>query len=188
MAAHPALISLAEYLGLEARATVRHEYIDGLVYAMSGASRNHVEIIARLHFLLATALEGSDCRLLGQDTKVWVQEARSLFYPDATVACPPNFVNDSSGVIDNPRVIFEILSPSTALLDEGPKFAAYLKLASLQNYVVIDSRHKHLKVFSLEEGAWVVREFGKDATEVAIPSLGLRVETAEIYRFAVFED
>ena len=188
MAAHAAFISAAQYLAEEAKSEVKHEFVDGLVYAMSGASRNHVEITARLSFLLGTALEGGPCRPLDQDTKVWVEGARAYFYPDATVGCPPNFVDDANGVIDNPTVIFEVLSAGTAILDEGAKFAAYRQLASLQDYVTIDSRKLSIKVFSLANGEWVTREYQSDTEGIPIPSLDISLKPKELYRFANFPE
>jgi Uma2 family endonuclease len=185
MAAHPALTTKAQYLASERSADERHEFVHGHVYAMAGASRNHLGITAALSSELRNSLRGGRCRNLDQDTKVWIERAEAYFYPDASVSCPPNFVDAPNGIIDNPTAIFEVSSTGTESLDEGPKFAAYRELDSLRDYVVIDSRTRSLRVYSLEGGTWLVRRYTEEQT-VPIPSLGIELNLDEIYRFAEF--
>jgi Uma2 family endonuclease len=187
MSAQSALTSPAQYLISEETASVRHEFVAGLIYAMSGASRNHVEITRALSGLLFRETTGKPCRNLDQDTKVWVDQSTSYYYPDATISCPPNFIDEKHGVIDNPTVVFEVLSPTTANLDRGPKFAAYRTLESLREFVVIESEAARVEVFSLEEGLWVVRFFSGLEALATIPSVGITLPLTELYRHTVFE-
>ena len=173
----PALVSPLEYLRREREAKRRHEYVDGVVCEMAGASRNHVEIQASLATEFGVALKGKRCRVLGQDTKLMV--GRAFYYPDATISCPPNFVDDANGVIDNPTVVVEVLSPSTRALDRGPKFADYRTLPTLRDYVLIDSEARRVEVFSLE-GEWGIRTYVEGSAP--IPSVGIVLDLDELYR------
>ena len=186
MAAQSALTTVDEYLSGESLSKIRHEFVAGSVYAMSGASRNHVLITRSLSGILYLWTKGKKCINLDQDTKVYVAETHSYYYPDATVSCPPNFVDAQHGVIDNPTIIFEVLSPSTANLDRGAKFAAYRSLPSLRDFVLIESESASVEVYSLEGETWVVRFFvGQDATAV-VPSLGIELPLSEMYQYTEF--
>lgn len=187
MAAQAAFTSRTDYLAQEAQATTRHEYIDGVIYAMSGASRNHLELTRSFTIEAGNALRGKPCRNLDQDTKVWIERANAYYYPDATIACPPHFVDSANGVIDNPTVIVEVLSPSTWRMDRGQKFAHYRKLDSLREYALIDSDAARVEVFSLEGDQWVVRFYeGLDAT-ARFGSVGIELPLSELYRHVQFE-
>src|SRR5438128_2474967 len=109
----PALVSPLEYLRREVQAKRRHEYVAGVVCEMAGASRNHGELTSALSFALRTRLKGRTCRNLDQDVKVWIAAKDAYYYPDATISCPPRFVDDANGIIDNPTVVIEVLSPGT---------------------------------------------------------------------------
>src|SRR5580658_152777 len=97
MSAQSALLSADEYLRGEECSDIRHEFVAGSVYAMAGASRNHVLITRALSGMLYRDTTGTDCLNLDQDTKVWIEQAFSYYYPDATVCCPPNFIDDKHG-------------------------------------------------------------------------------------------
>jgi Uma2 family endonuclease len=186
MPAKLALIDPAIYLKNELLSDVRHEYVAGSVYASPSRSRNHIELTTALTGILHRETSRGPCEHLNQDAKVWIEEARSYFYPDATISCPPNCIDDQNCVIDNPTVIFEVLLPTTANLDRGPKFAAYRRLASLRDYVLIDSETASVEVYSLEDDQWVVRFYtGKDAI-ASIPSVGLALSLAELYEHVNF--
>ena len=180
----PALISPAEYLRREREAETKHEYVADAICEMAGASRNHSALTAALSFEIRTALRGKHCRNLDGDVKVWIAARDRYYYPDATIVCPPNFVDDANGVIDNPTVVVEVLSPSTRTLDRGPKFADYRTLPTLRDYVLIDSEARKVEVFSLIEGEWMVRAY-VEGTAV-LPSVGVGLDLDELYRHVVF--
>ena len=176
-----ALVSPVEYLRREREATTRHEYVDGAVCEMAGVSRNHVEIQGALATEVGIALRRKTCRILPADTKLLV--GRKYYYPDAMIACPPNFIDDANGVIDNPTVVVEVLSPSTRTLDCGPKFADYRTLPSLRDYVLIDSEARNVEVFSLQNDEWMVRKL--ETGTAHLPSIGISLELDELYRHVV---
>lgn len=184
VAAIPILVDPSEYLRREAEAATRHEFVAGIVCEMAGASRNHVVIQSNLATELGPLLKRGPCQLLGSDTKVWISPVLAYYYPDATVSCPPHFVDDAGGVIDNPTVVIEVLSPSTRTLDRGAKFADYRYLPSLKDYVLIDSEKRQVDVFSLEAGEWMGRSYTEG--NVLLPSISVEIEMDELYRHVTF--
>lgn len=178
-----ALVSPLEYLRREAKATRRHEYVAGIVCEMAGASRNHTRLTKNLHGMLYRALGEGPCENLDQDVKVWIAARSVYYYPDATISCPPNFVDDAAGVIDNPTVIVEVLSPGTRALDQGPKFADYRTLPSFRDYVMIDSETMRVEVLSLEGGVWNTRAITDG--KALLPSVGVEIDLQELYRRVV---
>jgi Uma2 family endonuclease len=180
MAATSALVDPQEYLRREAQTERRSEFVDGVICEMAGASRNHVEIRAALTVEIGSALRGKPCRILGSDVKVRISARNTYYYPDATVSCPPNFIDDSNGVIDDPKVVFEILSASTHAMDRGQRFADYRTLTSLHEYVLIESESRSVEVFSRVGETWSVRHH-QDG-EIFIPSIDVTISMAELYR------
>lgn len=184
-AALPTLTSPLEYLRREAKATTKHEYIDGVVCEMAGASRNHVRLTKNLGGMLYRALGDGPCENLDQDVKVWIETRRRYYYPDATISCPPNFIDDENGVIDNPTVVIEVLSPSTRNLDRGLKFADYRMLPTFRDYVLVDSESRTVEVHSLENGEWMTRTYAEGAA--SLPSIGVEVGLDELYRNVILK-
>ena len=180
MAVSSALIAPQEYLRLEREADFRHEFVAGVLCEMAGGSRNHGEIQADFTFEVRKALVGRNCRILGSDIKVWISTREAYYYPDATISCPPNFIDEASGVIDNPTVILEVLSPSTKAIDRGQKFSDYRTLLSLMDYVLVDSESRFVEVYSRDRSTWTVQRYS--AGSVFIPSLAIEVSIDEIYR------
>lgn len=132
-----------EYLALERRAEQKSEYVDGAVFAMSGASLRHNTIVANVIVELGRQLRGRDCRVLASDMKVRVPDSRRFFYPDVSVVCgEPQFHDERSDVLLNPTLIVEVLSESTAAFDRGDKFQAYQQLESLKEYLLISQDKK----------------------------------------------
>lgn len=127
-----------EYLTIERQSEYKSEYVDGVMYAMSGASFKHNVIVANVVAELVQQLRGRPCRALPSDIKVRMPDSRKFFYPDVSVVCgEPQFHDDRSDVILNPTLIVEVLSESTAGFDRGEKFQAYQQLSSLQEYLLI---------------------------------------------------
>ncbi|WP_445370165.1 Uma2 family endonuclease [Methylomonas sp. HW2-6] len=174
-------LSCAEYLQGEEAATVKHEYLDGEVWAMVGASDAHVSIAMNLAFLLKQALKQSPCRTYISDMKVNVAAANAFFYPDVLVSCNPKD-RDNRLFKQHPVFIAEVLSPSTEAFDRGAKFAAYRQLDSLQSYWLIDSRTQAIDCFRrTADNAWLLHSHTGPGDQLAIPELNLELDFAEIY-------
>ncbi len=150
---------------------------------MAGVSKNHGLLTRVVHGVLYQFFSEGPCLNLDQDIKLWISSKNSYYYPDAMIACPPNFIDDANGVIDNPTVVVEVLSPSTRNLDRGAKFADYRTLATLRDYVLIDSEVMRVEVFSLE-GEWMVRTYEDGVA--TIPSVSIDLKLMELYRHVRF--
>ncbi|ATG89775.1 Uma2 family endonuclease [Methylomonas koyamae] len=174
-------LSSTDYLQGEASATVKHEYLDGEVWAMVGASDAHVSISMNLAFLLKQALKQSPCRPYISDMKVNVAAANAFFYPDVLVTCHPKD-RENRLFKQYPVFIAEVLSPSTEAFDRGAKFAAYRQLDSLQSYWLIDSRTQAIDCFRrTADNAWLLHSYTGPSAKLALPELDLALDFAEIY-------
>lgn len=128
-----------EYLEIERRAETRHEFADGEIYAMAGESLAHSQICINLAGEARAKLKGTNCQALSPNMKVRAESKGMFAYPDLTVVCgEPVFHDEQKDVLLNPKVIFEVLSPSTKRYDQTKKFFRYRKeLPSLTDYVLI---------------------------------------------------
>ena len=175
--ANPAVkphFSPEEYLAWEAEQPEKHEYVDGEVFAMAGAAEGHVTVTGNVYMALRQHLKGSPCRTFMADMKVQTDVDSSFFYPDVLVTCSPRDAQDPL-VKREPSLLVEVLSPSTAAYDRGAKFSSYRKLASLQEYVLIDTDTRATDVYRKgADGLWVLHPFaGDQAVELASVALTL---------------
>jgi Uma2 family endonuclease len=152
VAAAPQRVSYAEYLALEAQSPEKHEYIDGLVYAMSGGSPAHSKLSAMVIGALLSRV-GSDCTVFDSKVDIWVERAEFYGQADVSVVCGPLHVHKVSRndqtlgeAITNPQVIVEVLSPSTEARDRGEKFAAYKQITALEEYVLVSQDERRIEV------------------------------------------
>ena len=175
-------LSEAEYLQGEQISTIKHEYIDGEVYAMAGASRNHSLIVGNALRLFSNHLQDAPCQTFVVDMKV--KAANSFFYPDVMVVC-----NDDDGddyYTDKPKIIIEVLSKNTRRTDQTIKLATYKTLPSLQEYVLIEQDHVDIEVFRRTANWFSERYFMGD--EVFFESLDLTISVSDIYQRVNNED
>ena len=182
--------TVAEYLAMEAASEDRHEFRDGDVLDMAGAVTTHVRIARNMTRRLDERLEGSGCEVLGSDQRVRADRTRYC-YPDLTIACTPLIYDPPDGevVLTNPRVVIEILSPSTELADRGEKFTRYRNLASLQEYLLVAQDRPQVEPFYRQaDGTWAIGRIvaGLDAA-VAFRSLpGVELTLAQVYAGVTF--
>ena len=129
--------SAEDYLAWEPTQLDRHEFVDGDVFAMAGAEDRHVTVAGNIYMALRQHLSGSPCRTYMSDMRLQVAAANSYFYPDVLVTC--SALDLASPLVKTePKLIVEVLSPSTAAFDRGHKFSHYRSLASLEEYALID--------------------------------------------------
>ncbi|HXH71037.1 MAG TPA: Uma2 family endonuclease [Pyrinomonadaceae bacterium] len=138
-------ISAVDYLEGEKVSQIKHEYIDGEVYAMAGTSKRHNEIIANINDKLRIHLRGKNCRSFFADIKVFIQRLNRYYYPDLIVVCGED--NESDYYTRKPTLIIEILSPSTALTDRREKMFAYKEIESLQEYIMIEQDKMFAEIY-----------------------------------------
>lgn len=189
-----------EYLAMERASDIRHEYLDGYVYAMAGESEEHGIITSNLVIEIGSRLKGSGCRTFDKDTKVLSGEVpeskrssqpKNLFsYPDVLVVCGDRqYLDEYKDVLINPSVIIEVLSPTTGEFDRGEKFIRYRTyLTSLQEYLVVAQDRPLIEGYSRQKnGLWVIAETVSDiAGTIHIPSINCAIPLAEIYEGVVF--
>lgn len=120
-------ISPEEYLEGEKISDLKHEYIEGQVYSMAGASDAHVTIVGNLLSLLRLKIREKSCRIYFSDMKVFVENANCYFYPDIFVTCDDRD-RENDYLKKYPNLIIEVLSESTGAFDRGKKFSCYRKL------------------------------------------------------------
>jgi len=132
-------LSENDYLALEARSPVRHEYVAGDVYAMTGASLRHNVIVGNVFALLRAHLRGTPCRAFVADAKLRIAKAGAYYYPDVMVTCDPRHltVGADDQVVEAPKLVVEVLSAWTEGTDRREKLMAYRGIPSLQEYVLI---------------------------------------------------
>ncbi len=173
-------ISPDAYLEWERAQPTRNEYYDGMIYAMTGGTLDHANIGLNIAAALKQLLRGGPCRPYNTDVRVHVDRPNAFFYPDVTVTCDPTDLTAKES-IRAPKVIFEVLSPSTSACDRGDKFAAYRALESLQDYVLVDPDTKRVERFSRNaDGSWQLVD-ATGTAELTLPSLSVVLPLAVIF-------
>lgn len=184
MAAAPvARLSTDEYLAHEREADYRSEYYEGFLIAMAGGSLAHFLVSSNLIREISSALKGKPCIAGGSDLRVQVESSSAYFYPDVTVICgEPNFVDSRRDVVKNPTIVIEVLSPSTETRDRGIKSAAYRKLDSLQEYILIDQSAAHIEHYvRTPENAWLLTDIDGLDAQLRIAAIDCTIPLSEIY-------
>ena len=124
----------AEYLAFERESDTKHEFIDGQVRAMAGASRNHTLITASIFMVLGVQAQRAGCRVFSSDMRVHLPDRGNYAYPDATIVCDePRYLDDTFDTLTNPTIVIKVLSPGAEHLDRGTKAASYRQIASVQD-------------------------------------------------------
>ncbi len=183
---HPQHMTLEEYFQLEENdVDTRYEYIDGQVYAMAGGTANHDTIKSNMQRILWNRLRGSGCRVYSSDIKVYVSESR-YFHPDVTVTCDARD-RGTTQAIDSPRLVVEVLSPSTELIDRTWKLTNYRAHATIEEYVLVDSRSRKIEIYHKEQQKWIYDAFEHDE-EILLSSLGIRFPLGDAYEDVEFEE
>ena len=152
-------ISIEEYLQAEKSSPIKHEYIQGQIYAMAGASDAHVTITANLVALLRNHIRGTGCRLYVADMKARIESLDIFYYPDIMVTCDSRDTQFEY-FKRYPSLIIEVLSPSTEALDRGDKFSDYQELDTLQEYVLVSQNRQRIDCFRRNsEERWVLYSY-----------------------------
>lgn len=174
-------VSPEDYLSVERLAEARHEYIDGVVVAMGGGSRNHSRIKVNLTALVHGQMAGGRCEAFDSDLRVRV-DAKRYTYPDLVVACGERrFADSELDTLLNPTVIFEVLSPSTEAHDRGEKWARYRQMPSLRQYVLVSQDRPLVEVFTRAGDVWLFDAVdGLDGT-VELAAIDVTVALADVY-------
>lgn len=183
-------ITAADYLAMERQAETKSEYLNGRIYAMSGASRNHNRITLNLGAMLRTQLRGYPCEPFVNDLRVKVSPTGLYTYPDVVVVCgEPRFEDDRVDTLLNPKVLIEVLSESTEKYDRGDKFTHYRALESVSDYLLVAQHQPCIECFHRQaDGSWLysVAQGLEAQIDIAAISCALRLE--EVYERVIFPE
>jgi Uma2 family endonuclease len=190
-ASHPRRYTVEEYLRLESEATDKHDYRDGEILAMAGGSYEHGLITPNVITELGNRLRGKPCRVIDSNLRIAVARDVRYSYPDVSVICgEPQFdpKDRNRTTVTNPRVVIEVLSDSTEAADRGEKFQRYLKLESLEEYVLIAQDRARVETFFRQpDGTWLFAYTeGRDAT-AHLRSLDVGLPLTEVYVGVIFQ-
>jgi Uma2 family endonuclease len=177
-----------QYLEAERAAEFKHEYYNGQIYAMSGGSYRHGQIIGNVTTELTNGLKRRPCSVVPQDLRLRVSPDGLYTYPDVIVICgDPRFADNRQDTLLNPALIVEVLSPSTEAYDRGFKSAQYRTVESLEEYALVSQAEPRVEVFRRQPGGhWLLSEaIGLDAV-CHFESLECSVPLAEIYAKVTF--
>lgn len=173
-------LSPEKYLIQEETNSVKHEYINGEVYEMAGASSAHVTISLNIASLLKNHLRGGDCRVYIADMKVRIESLNVFYYPDVIVTC-----NREDRTLDyykkSPQIIVEVLSKSTESFDRGDKFADYRNIESLREYVLISQSKKRVDLFEKQDNnLWQLISFS-EGENLRLKSINFTGKVSDLY-------
>lgn len=171
-----------EYLALERKATIKSEYLDGQIYAMSGASRPHNLIAGNLHGEIRAQLKNRPCEVYTGDMRVCVSPTGMYTYPDVVAVCGDRrFLDGEVDTLLNPTLIIEVLSPSTEAYDRGGKFAHYRRLESLREYVLVAQDQVLVERYTRQGNEWLLTEFRQLDSILRLASIHCDVILSEVY-------
>ncbi|MCA9553825.1 MAG: Uma2 family endonuclease [Myxococcales bacterium] len=173
-----------EYLRVEEESGLKHEFLDGRVWAMAGGTPEHAAIAANIIAWLSSQLRGRPCRVFSADLRIRVLDTGLTTYPDVAVVCERLEVDaqDPSGnTVTNPVVLVEVLSPSTEDYDRGEKLAHYKRIPALQEVLLVAHDEQRLEVWRRTDTGWSL-ELAQGTAAARLRSLQLDLPVDEVYR------
>lgn len=175
--------TVAEYLSFEKESLQKHEFFEGEIFAMAGASNAHNEIFSNVFIAIGSQLKGKPCKPYGSDLRIHIPENTLFTYPDISIICngiTPSAMDADTAV--RPSIIIEILSQSTRDYDRGKKFKLYRGIPSLREYVMIDSESVGIEVYRINKpGKWELEEYKSIEDLLIISIVDVHVSLKEIY-------
>jgi len=183
-------LSPEQYLAQERRAEFKSEYVNGEIFAMAGAGREHNQISSNIVASLSAQLLDKPCSVYASDMKVKIDKAHKYTYPDIVSACDPQRFEDGfTDVLLNPSLIIEILSDSTEAYDRGLKFLHYQRLESLREYLLVSQKTCQVEKYERQaDKLWVYSEFHDLGDIVTLNTLNCSIALNDIYRKVEFKE
>ncbi len=177
-------MTVEEYLALERQSETRNEFLNGEMFARTGASRRHNRTALNVATTLDRQLASRGCEVFVSGMRVQISAVHHFTYPDVVVACgEPRFTDGEVDTLLNPTLIVEVLSTSTERYDRGAKFESYRTLPSLAEYVLIAQDRVHVEHFVRQgSGAWLLTETDGHEDRVELPSIGCALALADVYQ------
>ena len=176
-----------EYFVYEAESEIKHEYIDGEIYAMSGGTRKHGLVIMNLSVAIGGRLINSTCRAYPSDLRVKINDLRYV-YPDLSAICGEEiFTDEKETTLTNPTLVVEVMSPSSEKYDTGMKSTMYRSLPSLKAYLIVDQSRLFVQLYTRQDNGWLLQEFDKLDQTISLPMINAELPLSEVYRDIVFD-
>ena len=173
--------SFAEYVRVEQGSTIKHEFLDGEIYAMAGGTPEHAVIAANVIAALHRQLVGSGCQVYSSDLRIRVSATGLTTYPDVSVVCGARETDpDDQNTVVNPRLIIEVLSPSTAAYDRCEKLRHYQQIESLREVVLVDHASRSLEV-ARRVGASFERFEHRGSEPLALSAVAATLSLGDVY-------
>lgn len=171
----------AEYMAFAESSELKHEFIAGEIVAMSGGTIAHGRLIGQIAGLARDALRGRPCVVMPAEVRVRIRAADRATYPDLHVVCAAVEADaDDPHAVVNPTVIVEVLSDSTADADRGDKFAAYRRLRSLREYVLVSQHERRIDVYTRDGRRWVLDEY-RTGERLRLASIDVELAVDDVY-------
>lgn len=179
--------TVSEFLEMEEKSEIRHEFYDGEIFAMAGTTMNHNDIVDNVRAFLKGIFRPKGCRVFAENIKVEAIENFYYPYPDVIVTCAPEDVNGTY-IVRNPSILVEVLSKSSANYDRGFKLRSYREIASLQYYVLVAQYECYIELYSRtdQEGVWTYQSFDKPETVISFDKLDFTMPVSAVYEGIVF--
>ena len=179
-----------QYLAIERAAVFRSEFFRGEMFAMVGASRKHNLIAGNIFGELRQQFKDRKCEVYQSDMRVKVNATGLHTYPDVVATCDePRFEDNQVDTLVNPKVIVEVLSPSTDLWDRGKKFEHYRNIPSLREYVLISHDHVLVERFAINaDGQWALSDYRTLDDVLVLNSIFCQINLSDVYARIDFSD
>lgn len=175
---------------MEEASEEKHDMINGVVYAVADVDIPHNLISSNTLGNVGQFLKDKNCRIYGSNLKVTDKTKSGFAYPDLTLICNgAQLFSRKNGIVTNPSVIIEVLSPATEAYDRGKKFMLYRQIETLQEYILISSMQVLVEKFIRHEsGSWLMTEYKNFEDEISIDTISYRTKLTDLYRDVVFEN
>lgn len=171
-------MTLDEYLEFESRSPMRHEFVDGEIYAFAGATRRHSLIVTNLVLRFGSVARGGPCEVHSNDLKLQVSESR-IYYPDVMVVCDPEDTNEL--IVTRPCLVVEVVSPSSQRTDQQEKLIFYRQIESLQSYLIVfPDERRVIHNWRAPDGDWIRDELIGTAS-FNVPCLSTELSLDQVY-------
>lgn len=184
----PLHMTEAEYLEFERKSDIKHEFLNGRVWAMAGASWEHNQIVMAASALLFSQLRGKSCTVNPSDQRLKVMKTGLNTYPDISIVCgEPVFAGNEFDTITNPTVIIEILSPSTEAYDRGDKFQHFREIETLQEYLLISQDKARIEGYRKQtDGRWLLIDVVGLDNSYELSSIDCTLALSDVYENVTF--
>lgn len=181
-------MTVQEYLEFERESDAKHEYLNGEVFAMAGASANYNLVTGNTYAALHAQLRKRPCLIFTNDMRVHIPATDLYTYPDIVIVCnAPQYEDKGKDTLLNPTLIIEVLSPSTENYDRGRKFQHYRSLSSLKEYILISQENYHIEHYIRQENKWILTDIMDATATINLPSTDCTLTMSDIYEKVDFD-